>query len=423
MSHASPLSTIERLEDICGQQTIAASNTLSLLASASYATDQVRQFSSSVFTSVTTEGYPGARYHPGSHFADEVESIAIEEAQKAFVSSYANVQPHSASSANAAVLMELVSAGATIMGMKLNSGGHLTHGSKASFSGKIFQSKPYELINGFIDYDQVRDLAIEAQPRIIICGASSYPRKICFDTFKLIADEVGAILLADISHISGLVIAGLHPTPLGRAHVVTTSTYKQLSGPRGGLILSDHDCLPDSPASLKKRLNHAVFPLTQGTPDISNIASKAAALSIAQTAYFRDLMQVVVELAKTMAASLEQAGFKLITGGTDTHMILLDLEAQSMTGKEAELLLEGIGILANRNLIPGDKRTAKETSGLRIGTNILAARRFNTRGIQELVDIFSDLLVEQKGDLNAKQYILHQRVLTLCIEYPLPDTT
>ncbi len=421
MTEPATTQTIKRLHDICRAQEDYASQTLSLMASESYARKEVRKFSSSVFSNVTTEGFPGARFHPGSIFADQIETICIEEAQKAFCCSYANVQPHSASTANAAVLIELADPGSTIMGMELSSGGHLTHGSSASFSGKIFDSKPYQLTDGLLDYDQIRDQALKFRPTVLICGASSYPRSICFETFRLIAEEVGAILLADISHISGLVLAGLHQSPLGKAHVTTTSTYKQLLGPRGGLILSDHSTLPNTSISLKQRLDHAVFPLTQGTPDLANIASKAAALSMTQTDQFHDLMSKVIDLASNMAVRLADVGFKLVTNGTDTHMVLLDLRDHSMTGEDAEKLLEKIGILANRNMIPGDHRTPTKTSGLRIGTNNLAIRNFATGTLEEIVTILFELLISRSYPSERKIAELRGRVQELCRNHPIID--
>ena len=415
MTTRAPTPLIGKLAEICSNQARYANNSISLLASANHSPSVVRHFLASNFVDVTTEGFVGNRYHPGARFADEIETIAIDEAKSAFNCAYANVQPHSASSANAAVLIELLKPGDTIMGLSLRSGGHLTHGARASFSGKVFKSVPYELSSGFLDYDQIRDAAIKANPSMIICGSSSYPRKICFDTFSLIAEEVGAFLLADISHISGLVIADLHPSPVSKAQVVTTSTYKQLSGPRGGIILSDHEWVQArANKPLFEALNHGVFPLTQGTPDIANIAGKAAALSLARTPAYRNLMNRVVDTSRDMAETLKENGFRLVTGGTDTHMILIDLSETNLTGREAELRLERIGVLANRNLIPGDKLAPSEASGLRIGTNAIATRGFDKTAVTELVSIITTAL-GRSPDLDG----LQNRVLGLCRTFAL----
>ena len=415
MLRRAPTPLIGKLAEICGKQQRYANETLSLLASANHSSASVRHFLSSELVDVTTEGFVGNRYHPGSVFADEIEAIAVDEAKAAFKCSYANVQPHSASSANAAVLIELLEAGDTIMGLSLRSGGHLTHGANASFSGKLFHSCPYELTSGLIDYDHVRDLALQSRPKVIICGSSAYPRELCFETFSLIAKEVNAVLLADISHISGLVVAGLHPSPSGEAQIITTSTYKQLCGPRGGIILSDHDRIDSRPGrSLPKLLDRSIFPLTQGTPDIANVAAKAAALSYARTPEYRNLMQRVVNLANTMATKLTEKGFELVTGGTDTHMVLLDLSNTTLTGRQAEERLEQIGLLANRNLIPDDPLPPREASGLRLGTNALASRGFDENSVLEVVEVLTAALAPSP-DLSR----LSCRVSDLCTSFPL----
>jgi len=412
------MTTITRLNQLCSDYAEFESHTLSLMASANYSPPEIRSLSSSSLTNITTEGFPGNRFHPGSDIADRVEEIAIEEACAAFSCSYANVQPHSASSANASVLLEFVQPNQTIMGLRLASGGHLTHGSSVSFSGRIFNSQPYDLTNQILDYDKIRAHARSVRPTMIICGASAYPRNICFESFSNIARDVGATLLADISHIAGLVIAGLHESPLGKAQIVTTSTYKQLAGPRGGIILSDS--VDD--AIRGEKLNRSVFPLTQGTPDISNIAAKAAALAWTRTNKFTQTMKTTLKLASQLADKLLESGFKLITGGTDTHMILLDLRPQKLSGAEAEKALEAVGILANKNLIPGDPTSPVVTSGLRLGTNILAARGFDLEGISRLSKILVDVLTHSdSGAAKSDCTALAGDVKELCGQYPIPD--
>ena len=391
--------------------------TLSLLASASYSPNSIRKFSASSLTNITTEGFEGARYHPGSSLADELELLAIDQAKEAFSCAYANVQPHSASSANASILLGFLNKNDTIMGMDLSSGGHLTHGASASFSGKFFRSQPYRLTNGLIDFEAIRTMALRFKPAAMICGASSYPRSICFKTFRSIADEVGAILIADISHISGLVIAGFHESPMEYAHFVTTSTYKQLLGPRGGLIMSQlkQDYAAHYKIS-KSAINKSVFPLTQGTPNLACIASKAAALSNARTKRFHRLMGNIVSLADHLARSLRDRGFTVVTGGTDTHMILLNLQPLKLTGLQAEQTLESIGILANRNLIPDDPLNPKVTSGLRIGTNMLAQRDFDFEGVRTLANILANVLV---NDAERNTTAATDSVKALCEKFPI----
>jgi len=395
-------------------------STLSLVASANYAPSAIREFSSSALTNITTEGYPGKRFHPGSHYADKVEELTCNLAQSVFDCSYANAQPHSASSSNLAVLLEVMKPGDPLMGLELNSGGHLTHGASASFSGKLFKSTPYTLCNETLNYEYIREEALKHRPKTIVCGASSYPRQISFRHFAEIANEVGAILLADISHISGLIIAGEHESPLGYAHVVTTSTYKQLGGPRGGLILSDRRFLPDMPQeSLEKRLNKAVFPLTQGTPDIANMAAKAATLAYAGSQEFKSKMAKTITLATQLAEGLLANGFRLVTGGTDTHMVLVDLRNLQIDGKQAENRLEEIGVLANRNLIPGDPGTSSTPSGLRFGTNTLASRNFDEEGLTRVLDVLTASL---KAKCSRENAALKREVQSICADYPIQDS-
>ncbi|MDI6103010.1 serine hydroxymethyltransferase [Actinoplanes sp. NEAU-A12] len=406
--------------------------TLAMIASASAADASVLACEGTTTNNVTTEGYPGRRYHAGCAVVDEIERMAIERAKAAFGARYANVQPHSGSTANQLVMAALLKPGDTILGMELSAGGHLTHGSAANFSGRYFRSVSYGLgADGLIDYAEVSRLARQHRPRMIICGASAYPRRIDFARFRRIADEVGAYLLADISHIAGLVAAGLHPSPIDAAHFTTTSTYKQLYGPRGGLVLMGRDAdapAPDGRRTLSALVQHAVFPYFQGTPRLNGIAAKARALGIVATPEFRTLATRIVRTAGTLAAELASRGWPILTGGTDNHMVLADVGARGLTGAVAERALESCGIIVNRNRIPGDGKPAQVGGGVRFGTNLLALRGMDESAIVEcaaLVDrVWTSLVVVDDVEFvldDAVRSEVRAAVADLCRRYPLPD--
>jgi glycine hydroxymethyltransferase len=351
---------------------------LALVAHASLAQPSVLAAAGSVLSNVTAEGYPGRRYHPGAEQFDRIERMAVERAKAAFGASYANVQPHSCSAANLVVLFSLLKPGDTVLGLDLDSGGHLTHGAAGSITGQVFEAAHYHVDEaGLVDYDEVARLAHEHRPRVIVAGASSYPRLLDYPRFRAIADEVGAYLLADISHIAGLVAAGVVPSPIDIAQVTTTSTYKQLGGPRGGVILAGRDGDvpgPDGRTPLGVLFDRGVFPRLQGTPNAAAIAAKARAFALLTGSAFRDTAERIVPAAKALAAALRRLGHVVLTDGTDNHIVLLDVGAAGLSGVVAERALRECGILANRNRIPGDTRPPLVSSGLRLGTNIVAQR-------------------------------------------------
>jgi glycine hydroxymethyltransferase len=403
--------------------------TLMMVAASSIEAPSVLACSGSSLSNLTVEGYPGARYHAGAQVADDIERLAIARACAAFGASAANVQPHSGSSANLAVLTSLLDPGQTILGLSLDSGGHLTHGSRASITGRYFRSIGYHLDpQGNIDYDELAALAREHRPQVIIAGASAYPRQLDFERFRTVADSVGAYLMADISHIAGLVVAGLHPSPIDHAHVSTTSTYKQLYGPRGGLILlgRDHDTPgPDGRTPLHSLMNRAVFPHSQGTPDLGNVAAKARALDLVSGAPFRAMMRLLVDGAQAIATRLSAHGLDLVTGGTDTHLVLVDLASTGLTGDIVEQSLERCGIVINRNRVPGDTTPARVTRGIRIGTNTLAARRMPPEVAASCADlvafVIDDLRRHGRDSLSEETFEqVRASVSQLCKRYPLP---
>ncbi|MGB0969606.1 MAG: serine hydroxymethyltransferase [Mycobacterium sp.] len=365
------------------------SHTLNLLAASSPADPSTAIAGGISFPAVTAEGYPGRRFHSGAMNVDALEDLAVTRAKRLFTARHANVQPHSGSSANLAVAFSVLNPGDTILGLHLDSGGHLTHGARASITGKYFRTAHYGLdASGKIDLEQVRTKALQYRPRLIICGASAYPRRIDFAAFREIADEVGALLLADISHIAGLVVAGEHPSPIDIADFTTTSTYKQLRGPRGGLILlgeRDTDAaVPPGDAGLTwpQSIDKSVFPGTQGTPSFANIAAKCVAFEKARRPSFSSWVRKVVHDANLLAAHFSAAGLGLLTYGTDTHLLVVDLRDNlSISGYLAEKALERCGFLANRNRVPNDHRSAYVASGLRIGTNHLAARELSDNDV------------------------------------------
>ncbi len=385
-----------RLARMLDQETLRQQDELAMVAHASVAHPSVLAAAGSALGNVTAEGYPGARYHPGTACFDEVERLAVRRAMDAFGAAAANVQPHSCTSANLAVLFALARPGETILGLDLDAGGHLTHGAGASVTGRFFRAVSYGLdAQGRVDHDQVEALAIDHCPRVIIAGASAYSRVWDYQRFRAIADRVGAYLLADISHVAGLVVAGEHPNPVNVAHVTTTSTYKQLAGPRGGLIL-----LGAGARDLAGLMQRAVFPRSQGTPNPAAIAAKARALDLATRPEFAAWAQAIVLTARQLARRLTELGYPLVSGGTDNHMALVDLRHTRLTGAIAEASLQECGILANRNRVPGDLRPPLIASGLRVGTNILAQRGMDAAHMNACADLAHRVLsaVEPLGE-------------------------
>ncbi|MDR1686014.1 MAG: serine hydroxymethyltransferase [Desulfovibrio sp.] len=345
---------------------------LELIASENFVSQAVREAQGSVFTHKYAEGYPGKRYYGGCEYADIAENLAIERAKRLFGADYVNVQPHSGSQANMAGYMATIEPGATILGMNLTHGGHLTHGSPVNFSGMLYKFTAYGVNRetGRIDYDELRASALQHRPALIVAGASAYPRTLDFRRFRAIADEVGAVLLADMAHIAGLVAAGLHPTPVGHAQVVTTTTHKTLRGPRGGMILAGE--------ALGKTLNSKIFPGIQGGPLIHVIAAKAVSFGEALKPEFKRYQEKVLANASALAVELDSAGFTLVSGGTDNHLLLIDLSNKNITGKDAEQALDAAGITVNKNTVPFETRSPFITSGIRLGTPALT-----TRGMDE----------------------------------------
>lgn len=414
----SPSELFKFLSEVETSQENYESNTISLVASSMYSPQCVRAFGRSILGNVTAEGYPSKRYHPGAGSCDEVESLAIRLACEAFSARHANVQPHSASSANLAILLGFLDPGDTVLGMDLKAGGHLTHGSPASFSGKIFNSISYGLKSDLLDLSEVRKTALINKPKLIICGSSSYPRRIDFSAFRDIADEVGALLLADISHIAGFVVSGLHQSPVPYADFVTTSTYKQLMGPHGGLILAGNRT-----RIATEEIDRSVFPFSQGTPDFSRIAGKAAALGLTKTTYFNNLMARIKESAEILSNRLMANGIALKTEGTDTHLILIDLEPEGVSGLEVERCLEKIGVLTNRNLIADDKRSPNHASGLRLGSNMLGYRKLSVAAIESIADTITTIISSRATLDISKEKELANLISEIAQEFPIiePD--
>ena len=407
------------------------SEVLTLVAASSIVDPSVLACLGSVASNVTAEGYPGARFHAGCAVIDEIESLAIERAKAAFGARYANVQSHSATTANEIVMFSLLNPGDTLLGMELSSGGHLTHGAKVSISGKAFNAVGYGLTaEGAIDYGQVRDLARAARPKLIICGTTAFPRTIDFAVFRDIADEVGAYLLADITHIAGLVAAGEHPSPIDHAHITTTCTHKQVYGPRGGLILigRDADALGPDGRTLAELMQKGVFPLFQGAPVLNVIAGKARALARLTSPEFKALARRIVEDARALAADFVEAGYRVVSGGTDNHLVILDVLASAgVTGVVAEKALEQSHIVVNKNRIPGDQKSAVVTSGVRIGTNSAALRGLGPAEMPEAGALVRQVLAAVKplGDRDfeldpAVQAEVVARVRELVRSFPVP---
>ena len=386
---------------------------IELIASENYASPRVLEAQGSVLTNKYAEGYPGKRYYGGCEFVDVAERLAIERAKTLFGAAYANVQPHSGSQANAAVYMALLSPGDTILGMSLDAGGHLTHGAKPNFSGKIYRAVQYgvERDTGLIDYAEVERLALEHRPKMIVAGFSAYSRIVDWERFRAIADAVGAYLFVDMAHVAGHVASGLYPSPVPVADVVTTTTHKTLRGPRGGLILAR------SNPELEKKFNSLVFPGTQGGPLMHVIAAKAVALQEALQPGFREYSRQVVSNARAMAGAFLERGFKVVSGGTDNHLFLLDLVAQGITGKEADAALGRANITVNKNAIPGDPQPPMVTSGIRAGTPAVTTRGFCEAECRELAGWMCDILDDVRDE--AVIVRVRQQALSLCERFPV----
>ena len=387
---------------------------IELIASENYTSQRVLAMQGSVLTNKYAEGYPHKRYYGGCDYVDYVEDLAISRAKSLFNADFANVQPHSGSQANAAVFMALLNAGDTILGMSLADGGHLTHGSKVSFSGKLYHAVQYGIDHdtGEIDYQQVLDLALEHQPKMIIAGFSAYSGIADWKKFREIADQVNAYLVVDMAHVSGLIAANLYPSPLPYAHVVTSTTHKTLAGPRGGIILSSAQ-----DETLYKKLNSAVFPGGQGGPLCHVIAAKAVAFKEALQPEFKVYQQQVLDNAKAMAHTFIDRQYKIVSGGTHNHLFLLDLIDKNMTGKEADALLSKANITVNKNSVPNDPQSPFITSGLRIGTPAMTTRGMGTSEAEQITHWICDLL-ENKEDVDLQNKIKEQ-VIELCFRYPV----
>ena len=389
---------------------------IELIASENYTSARVMQAQGTCLTNKYAEGYPAKRYYGGCEYVDEVEQIAIDRAKELFGADYANVQPHSGSQANAAVFMALCKPGDTVLGMSLAHGGHLTHGASVSFSGKMYNAVQYGLneLTGEIDYDQVETLAKEHRPAMIIAGFSAYSRVVDWARFREIADSVDAYLFVDMAHIAGLVAAGVYPSPVPYAHVVTTTTHKTLRGPRGGLILAGQD------EQIQKKLNSAVFPGGQGGPLMHVIAAKAVAFKEALEPTFTEYQQQVVKNAQAMAGVLIERGYEVVSSGTDTHLFLLSLINQGLTGKDADAALGLANITVNKNAVPNDPQSPFVTSGLRLGSPVITTRGFGIEESQELAGWIADVLDSMKDPEALTKTIndVKKQVLALCARFP-----
>tara|TARA_B100001059_G_scaffold1560_1_gene1306 strand:+ start:14536 stop:15828 length:1293 start_codon:yes stop_codon:yes gene_type:complete len=389
--------------------------TLELIASENHVSPQVMHAMGSWMTNKYAEGYPGARYYGGCEHYDHVENLACDRAKELFGCQFANVQPHSGANANIAAFMALLSPGDKVLSLPIKSGGHLSHGLKPNFSGTFFEIHEYDLDADTeqLDYEVIEQIAREVQPKLIICGYSAYPRVIDFKRFRTIADSVGAFLMADIAHIAGLVAAGVHPSPFPHAHVVTTTTHKTLRGPRGGLVLSDDE-------DIAKKIDRKVFPGSQGGPLMHMIAAKAIAFQEALQPSFRNYSRAVVDNARALAESLVSHGYRLCSGGTDNHLMLVDLRARDseLTGADAEQWLESAGIITNKNGIPNDPRPPRVTSGLRLGTPALTTRGMGVDEMKEVAGLL-DRVMGSHGDQTVCKAV-RTDVRSLCERFPLP---
>jgi glycine hydroxymethyltransferase len=385
---------------------------IELIASENYASPRVLEAQGSVLTNKYAEGYPGKRYYGGCEFVDIAENLAIERAKQLYGAAYANVQPHSGSQANAAVYMALMEPGETVLGMSLAHGGHLTHGSKVNFSGKIYHAVQYGTDDeGLLDYEEIERLAVEHRPKMIVAGFSAYSRVMDWARFRAIADKVGAYLMIDMAHVSGLIAAGAYPNPVPHADVVTSTTHKTLRGPRGGLILAR------SNADLEKKFQSLVFPGTQGGPAMHVIAAKAVAFKEAMEPEFRAYQEQVVANARTMAATLMERGYHVVSGGTDNHLFLLSLIDKGMTGKAADAALGAANITVNKNSVPNDPQSPFVTSGIRIGTPAVTTRGFGEQESRDLAQWIADVLDDHENA--AVIDAVRAKVLDVCARFPV----
>lgn len=382
---------------------------IELIASENFTSQAVMEAMGSYLTNKYAEGYPGKRYYGGCHVVDKVEDLARKRALELFGGEHVNVQPHSGSQANMAVYFTVLKPGDTIMGMDLSNGGHLTHGSAVNFSGKLFNVVSYKVNKEteMLDYDEIRKVALECKPKLIVAGASAYPRTIDFKKFREIADEVGAYLMVDMAHIAGLVAGGVHPSPVPYADFVTTTTHKTLRGPRGGLIICKE--------KFAKDLDKNIFPGMQGGPLMHVIAAKAVCLKEALEPSFKEYAKQVVKNCATLADELVKRGFKLVSNGTDNHLILVDLNNKDITGKEAEKLLDSIGVTLNKNTVPNETRSPFVTSGVRIGTAAVTTRGFKEEDMKVVAEIIDEAIKNKDGDLSA----LREKVVALSEKHPL----
>jgi len=409
MSH---LKTVDpEVYEVIRRETERQAHQLELIASENFVSDAVLEATGSLLTNKYAEGYPGKRYYGGCEFVDKAESLAISRAKKIFGADHVNVQPHSGSQANMAVYLAVMNPGDTLLGMNLTHGGHLTHGSPVNFSGKLFRVVAYGVRpdTETIDFDQVRALALEHRPKLIVVGASAYPRIIEFAPFREIADEAGCMVMADIAHVAGMVAVGLHPNPVPYCEFVTTTTHKTLRGPRGGMILCRED--------MAKKLNSSIFPGTQGGPLMHVIAAKAVALREAMTPEFHTYQKQILSNAQAFAGRLSARGFRLVSGGTDNHLLLVNLKDTPLTGKEAEEDLERVGITVNKNTVPFETRSPFVTSGIRIGTPAVTTRGMKEPEMERIANMIADVL-NAPEDLTVKQRVSRE-VRALCDAFPL----
>lgn len=397
----------EIYEAIC-LETERQESKIELIASENFTSEAVREAMGSTLTNKYAEGYPGKRYYGGCECVDIAENIARDRMCKLFGADHANVQPHSGSQANMAVYMSVLEPGDKVLGMNLSDGGHLTHGSSVNFSGKLYKFISYGVgKDGFIDYDALRTVALEEKPKMIVAGASAYPRTIKFDRIRAICDEIGAYMMVDMAHIAGLIAAGLHPSPVPYADFVTTTTHKTLRGPRGGAILCKE--------KYAKLVDKTIFPGIQGGPLMHTIAAKAVCFKEALEPSFKEYQQRVLENAKILANALKERGFNLVSDGTDNHLILVDLRNKDITGKSAEHLLDEVGITVNKNTIPFETQSPFVTSGIRIGTPATTTRGFGKEEMIEIADIINWAIDNRDSDLSAAK----ERVKALCNKIPL----
>ena len=382
---------------------------IELIASENFASEAVMEAMGSFLTNKYAEGYPNKRYYGGCHVVDQIEDIARNRVKELFGADHANVQPHSGSQANMAVYMSILEPGDTVLGMDLNHGGHLTHGSPVNFSGKLFNFKSYGVNKETetIDYEEVRKIALDTKPKLIVAGASAYSRIIDFKALKDICDEIGAYFMVDMAHIAGLVAGGVHPSPVPYADFVTSTTHKTLRGPRGGLILCKE--------KFAKQLDKTIFPGTQGGPLIHTIAAKAVCFKEALEPSFKEYAKNIVDNCKVLSEALTTYDFKIVSGGTDNHLILVDLTNKDITGKDAEKLLDSIGITVNKNTVPNETRSPFITSGIRIGTAAVTTRGFNKEDMKEIASIINEALTNKEPNIEE----LSNRVKVLCEKHPL----